>query len=257
MIRDNDVEMIAALGKDLPAAKGVYIEDDFITNLMATVLDYQLQSTVVERAVAHYKRHAWDEIRDLADLEEAFGRFDDTQEGNKELAQHLWGYDLWTRSGQLRNLATFFESIGVTDQPALKSWAETSTFENDFQGQVRGLGPAVYQWLIMRQGVDTVKPDVHVRRFAERAVGRPLSDTDLVDAVERAAVSLDLTALEFDWRIWEWSREQPVGEGTQAPKRSAKLQRSEFVCQNCFATKPENLRSTKEPDHCIDCSPNG
>jgi hypothetical protein len=31
----------------------------------------------------------------------------------------------------------------------------------------------------MRQGVDTVKPDAHVRRYAEAAVGRPLSDADV------------------------------------------------------------------------------
>jgi hypothetical protein len=37
-------------------------------------------------------------------------------------------------------------------------------------GTSRGLGIAVYHWLIMRQGVDTVKPDVHVRRFAEGVI---------------------------------------------------------------------------------------
>ena len=58
----------------------------------------------------------------------------------------------------------------------------------------------------MRQGVDTVKPDVHVRRFAEAAVGRPLDDGDVVEAVERAAAALGLTAQELDWRIWEASR---------------------------------------------------
>ena len=60
----------------------------------------------------------------------------------------------------------------------------------------------------MRQGVDTVKPDVHVRRFAEDAVGRALTDAEVVEGVERAAVQLGLTALEFDWRIWEWSRKE-------------------------------------------------
>ncbi len=255
MIRNADVEKIAALGKDLPAAEGVYIEDDYVTNLMATVLDYQFQSTVVERAIAHYKRHRWDKIRDLDDLEEVFGRFDDTPEGNKELAQYLWGYDLWTRSGQLRNLARFFDSIGVTDQPALKSWAETSTFEKDFQGQVKGLGPAVYQWLIMRQGVDTVKPDVHVRRFAERAVGRPLNDKDLIQGVERAAELLNLTALEFDWRIWEWSREQPLDDDNPTTRKRSKPEVQTFVCTSCFTTKSESLRSSTSPDTCFDCSP--
>jgi hypothetical protein len=58
----------------------------------------------------------------------------------------------------------------------------------------------------MRQGVDTVKPDVHVRRFTEAAVGRPLSDVDVVAVVTRAAGVLGIKAYEVDWGIWEASR---------------------------------------------------
>jgi hypothetical protein len=58
----------------------------------------------------------------------------------------------------------------------------------------------------MRQGVDTVKPDVHVRRFAEAVAGRSLSDDDVVEVVTRAAHELGLKAYELDWRIWEASR---------------------------------------------------
>ncbi|MFQ5524527.1 MAG: hypothetical protein ACE5F5_13305 [Acidimicrobiia bacterium] len=35
--------------------------------------------------------------------------------------------------------------------------------------------------------MDTTKPDAHVRRFAEKAVGRNLSDEDEIKAVTRAA----------------------------------------------------------------------
>ena len=71
---------------------------------------------------------------------------------------------------------------------------------------MKGLGIAVYHWLVMRQGVDTVKPDVHVRRFAEGAVGRSLTDEEVVAAVSDAAHKLGLKAYELDWRIWEASR---------------------------------------------------
>ena len=53
----------------------------------------------------------------------------------------------------------------------LRQWAESSTFA-DFQGQVKGLGPVVYQWLTMRLGAETVKPDVHIVRFVSRAIAR-------------------------------------------------------------------------------------
>jgi hypothetical protein len=71
---------------------------------------------------------------------------------------------------------------------------------------VKGLGPAVYQWLVMCQGVDTVKPDVHVRRFAESAVGRGLRDWEVVEITTEAAKRLDVKAIELDWRIWEASQ---------------------------------------------------
>jgi len=78
-------------------------------------------------------------VRSLDDLERLMAQFPDDQAGNTALAQRLWRCNPWTRARQLRDLAR-------------------------------------YQWLVMRQGVDTVKPDVHVRRFAEAAVGRKLND---------------------------------------------------------------------------------
>ena len=139
-------------------------------------------------------------------LHDALPIFPDDQPGNTALAQYLWGYDMWTRAHQLRDLVQYFLSIGVTDQERLQSWAARSQFKRDFEGRVKGLGIAVYHWLVMRQGVDTVKPDVHVRRFAEGAVGRALTDQEVVEVVTRAAHELGLKAYELDWRIWEASR---------------------------------------------------
>jgi hypothetical protein len=122
------------------------------------------------------------------------------------IEQYLWGYNFWTRAQQLRDLARYFRSIGVIDQQRLKQWALASTFKKDFEGRVKELGPALYQWLVMRQGVDTVKPDVHLRRFAEAAVGRKLNDHDVIEVTAGAAARLGVKAFELDWRIWEASR---------------------------------------------------
>ena len=100
----------------------------------------------------------------------------------------------------------FFRRAGVVDQHSLKAWAERSDFKRDFDGKVKGLGIAVYHWLVMRQGVDTVKPDVHVRRLAEGAVGRSLSDHDVIEVVTKAAHQLGKKAYELDWAIWEAAR---------------------------------------------------
>src|SRR5207253_881411 len=100
----------------------------------------------------------------IDDLEGLLARFPDDQSGNTTLAVHLWGYRLWTRARMLRDLVRYFDARGVRTQAALHEWARSSEFGRDFAGQVRGLGPAVYNWLVMRQGVETIRPDVHVMR---------------------------------------------------------------------------------------------
>ena len=205
MINEEDIERLASAARHLAPSTSVYLEEDFVMNLLETVLDYMLQTEVVVKALERFREIRWDEIRTLDDLERLMARFAEDQAGNTALAQHLWGYNFWTRAQQLRDLARYFRSIGVIDQERLKQWALTSTFKKDFEGRVKGLGPAVYQWLVMRQGVDTVKPDVHVRRFAEASVGRKLNDSDVIELTIRAAASMGIKAFELDWRIWEAS----------------------------------------------------
>ena len=122
-------------------------------------------------------------------------RFADDKEGNTARAVPL-GYNLWTRAGQLRGLAAYFRSIGVPlDRATLAQWAHRSTFEDDFHGRVKGLDAPSDESLLMRQGIDTVKPDVHVRRFAESAAGRPLGDSEVIEVVSRAAKRLGIEGL--------------------------------------------------------------
>lgn len=205
-VRADDVDRLVAAARDLPPAEGEYTETDYVLNLMATVLDYQMHTTTVVKAIEYFKANRWDDVRSLEDLEERFGSHPDTKEGNTALANSMWDNNHWTRAKQLRDLAAFFRSIGVLDQERLVAWAATAAFADDFEGKVRGLGPAIFQWLVMRQGVDTVKPDVHVRRFAEGVLGRGLGDNELIALVTAAAERLPTSARELDWAIWEASR---------------------------------------------------
>jgi hypothetical protein len=199
VVDDADVERLAAAARALPPVEAGTAERDFVANVFVTVLDYQQRTVVVDRAVEHARRTR---IRTLRGLERTLARFPDDQAGNEALALHLWGYRLWTRAAQLRGLCAFFREAGIVDERSLEAWAHGSEFRRDFEGRVKGLGRAVYESLVMRAGVDTVKPDVHVRRFAEAAVGRRLNDADLVEAVARAATRLGLRAVELDLRIW-------------------------------------------------------
>jgi hypothetical protein len=50
----------------------------------------------------------------------------------------------------------------------------------------------------MRQGVDTVKPDVHVRRFAEATVGRKLSDQVVIELTTEAAARIGILLADLE-----------------------------------------------------------
>lgn len=98
---------------------------------------------------------------------------------------------------------------GLLDQRRLKEWAYQSDFQADFAGQAKGLGIATYCWLLMRLGVDTIKPDVWVHAFVRRAIGRDLGDADVVQVVTDAAHRVGRQARELDAGIWEWERGGP------------------------------------------------
>src|SRR5262249_49960545 len=157
-----EIERVADAAGGLPPAAGPQVEDDFVTNLLETVLDHQLRTGVVTAALEFFRANRRAEIRTLDDLERVAARVPPDGAGDPALALHLWGSRSWTRARQLRSLAGVFRSMGVVDATTLRAWAHASE-SADFEGRVKGLGRAVYEALVMRQGVDTVKPDVHVR----------------------------------------------------------------------------------------------
>ncbi len=74
---------------------------------------------------------------------------------------------------------------------------------------MKGLGIAAYCWRVMRLGVDTVKPDVWLRAFVRRTLGRDLDDAQVVRVVTEAAHRIGRSARELDAGIWESERGGP------------------------------------------------
>lgn len=208
MLEAAEFQRVLECCSELAPAREDYRVSDYITNLLLTVLDFQLKTEIVRKAHDFYQQHRHSEIRTHDELKHLLGQYADDKEGNTAVAVYLWGYRYWNRVGLLRGLVAFFETIGVKTQDQLVVWAATSKFDRDFQGKVPGLGYAVYNWLVMRQGVETIKPDIHVHRFIESVVGRNMPDGDLVATLEEVASKLGLKAYELDWRIWEHQRSQ-------------------------------------------------
>jgi hypothetical protein len=179
-----------------------YVTDDFITNLFLTVLDLRLETKIVVRALEHYNSKRAHDVASFIDLKQLL----ESGQTDSEIAKYLWGYNLWTRVSILRRLVSFFESIDVTTQSALERWARSSQFERDFKGQASGLSYAAFKWLVIRQGVETIKPDVHVHNFVKEAIGRRLSDAEAVSVLERIAEDIGIKASQLDSRIWNYQR---------------------------------------------------
>lgn len=211
MINESEYQAILNQCKELPPAKGNYLVNDYVENIFTTVLDFMQKGQTLEKAGAYYKDNRRNEIRTHDDLKKLLSIYPDNKEGNTAVALYLWNYKYWTRVSLMRKLVSFFEGIGVTSQEALTKWANESNYEDDFKGKISGMGYAIYQWLIMRQGIETIKPDIHVRRFVESIINRADSDDkQLVATLENVARKLGLKVYELDWRIWEYQRSKKL-----------------------------------------------
>jgi hypothetical protein len=210
MVSDTEFQKILKACQELPLPKGNYHVSDYVLNLQSTVLDYQMNPTTLANAERHYKQNHWLKIRTRDDLAAFLAKYPGDIEGNEAAAYCLWGYRYGNRLKQLRELLAYFDSVGVVNQESLSKWAEESDFERDFKGQVKGLAFAVYKWLVMRQGVETIKPDVHVKNFIVHTTGRAFSSHEAVITLEKVAKELKQPANELDWSIWECQRNRLV-----------------------------------------------
>ncbi len=205
-VTKNQYDSLIQACRILPQPQGDYHQADFISNLLLTVLDYQLRNAIVYNAWDHYRQNHWIAIRSFPDLERFLSEFTDDRDGNTKAAIALWGYKYWNRLEQLRRLVHFFKAANVVDQETLKGWAEKSDFNRDFAGKVSGLGLAVFRWLQIRVGVETIKPDVHIKRFVSGVIGSVPNDEAVVCLLNAVSREIGRKAHELDWSIWEYQR---------------------------------------------------
>src|SRR5438094_6337568 len=112
--------------RKLPKPLGNYHDKDFVSALVETVINYQLNETIVKRAYKHFERNNWDSLRNCRQLAAFLEGFPNTKEGNVKGAMSLWGYRYGNRFRQLRQLVAFFQGIGVREHRSLRRWAHES-----------------------------------------------------------------------------------------------------------------------------------
>jgi hypothetical protein len=76
-----EMNRLIAECRKLPVAAGAYASenfepyDDFITNVLLTVLDLQMHNVAVNKSILHYRTHRWADVRTLEDLERVLREF--------------------------------------------------------------------------------------------------------------------------------------------------------------------------------------
>ena len=176
----------------------------YLSDVLETVLNFQMQEPVVVKALKYFEhniQHQHD-IHTHEQLQGALNIYPDTEDGNKAAAQFFWGNKHWTRIELLRRFLPFLASIGVTDQASLHAWAKQADFDRDFKGRVKGMGIAVFHWLLLRCGVSTIKPDVWVINFGQRVLGKRIPEDRLVTAFNDIAPLIGESLETLDVTIW-------------------------------------------------------
>ena len=207
-LTDKELSALVAACRTLPPGPD-YRVDDYVANVMNTVLDFQMDSKVVEISTASFRdQHT---IRSHRKLVSVVNGFSNTKSGNLRLAEHLWGYKHWTRAKFLRELLIQFETGGIRGQVSLRRWFSEADFAHDVKGQFKtkehSSGIALFHWLQLRLGFDTVKPDVHILRFVEQAIGRKASPEEAIIGLTSAARTLRRKAHRIDAAIWHLQRD--------------------------------------------------
>jgi len=205
VLSTEELDRLEAACRTIPLSEHDHVANDLMEELFETVLDYQNRAATVDAALTHF-RSQHPGVRSFEDLEGILARHPD----DEDLAQTLWGNRHHRRARELRGLVTYFRARDVADLTALRRWAVRSTQE-DFVGRIKGLGPAVYRSLVMRLGVDTIKPDVHVLRFASAAIGRRVTQDEAVTSLEEVARRLGISARTLDGSVWAFQAKRKDG----------------------------------------------
>lgn len=193
-----------------------YRMNNYALNVINTALDFQLLVETVDSAMQNYSDKVG--YKSHRKLKELVDSYPNTKKGNMSLASHLWNNQMWTRAKFLRVLLREFELRGIRGQKSLTRWLADADFRKDVKRQFKsrhrskgktgyhGIGIALFHWLCLRCGIDTIKPDVHVLKFVERAIGRRASPEECVETLTRIAREQHRKCYRLDAAIWHLQR---------------------------------------------------
>ena len=187
-----------------------YRENNYALNMINTALDFMAHVEAVNIAMRYYKKNVG--YKSHRKLKELVDSFPNTKKGNMALASHLWSNNMWTRAKFLRVLLKEFEKRGIRGQKSLTRWLADANFEHDIKGKFKSrdhsMGIAIFHWLCLRCGIDTIKPDVHVLNFVKKVIGRKPTPQECVESLTRIANQQRRKCYSLDSAIWHRQRDR-------------------------------------------------
>jgi len=181
---------------------------NYVENIMNTALDFQMKYEVARDAIDYFIDNH--NINSHGKLKSFLEEYPNTKSGNIKLANLMWNNNHWTRAKFLRKLLECFEERGIKGQKSLEKWVRNADFETDVKGQFKtnehSIGYALFHWLQIKCGVNTVKPDVHILNYVSRNVGRRVGQEEAVESIKVVAKKLKKKAYWIDAAIWNLER---------------------------------------------------
>ncbi len=125
-----------------------------------------------------------------------------------EFSIHELDYNHQARAETLVGVLKFLLRVegkypGISEWDRLHAWANSASPSDYTSVGTRGFGLAGFQYLRILFGAQTVKPDVHIRRFVSDSVGHAVSDTDAIALLEQAGKQLEWRIADLDYAVWE------------------------------------------------------
>jgi hypothetical protein len=98
-----------------------------------------------------------------------------------------------------------YEKGVMDDLEAMKIWANNAK-KGDFIWNIKGIGPAVFQYLQMLLGIDTVKPDVHIMNFLYKVTERKFKEFESIKGFKEIAEYMGIRVADLDYSVWNYQR---------------------------------------------------
>lgn len=188
------------------------IQEDWINNHVEAIINTVLAMNqrwkeTAEPRFRKYQRN-YSHIKNLYDLNTLIRSSSESDFCKKVLSTTITKNNYWRYKMLCDMLKAFIEyqkENGFnSDKEAMMDWAKRcnlSQLEKDVIGKIKYVGPATVQNVRMCLGIDTIKPDVHIKNA--------LKKIRLGNEVEICELISELTGykcIELDQIFWHWDR---------------------------------------------------